>query len=246
MIISLAATLSVDNDLEANLNSMEKMLAEAEKDRSDLVLFGEAFLQGFNGLTFDYEHDINKIALGTKSPAITKIRQLAIKYDLAIGFGFYENDHSGIFASYMIVDKKGETLVKYQRVSPGAWIPEANVEYRRGKEFPVFEFMGKRFTIMVCGDFWEDELLDAIVQLDPQVDAFFWPVHCDYTEEDWKESEHKAYRHRSQILAKPVFFVNNFRTEADEAKGGAYVWRQGTELAALEPGQEGLLRYDFK
>ena len=93
----------------------------------------------------------------------------------------------------MIVDKKGETLVKYQRVSPGAWVPEANVEYRRGKEFPVFEFM-----------------------------------------------------HRSQILAKPVFFVNNFRLEADEAKGGAYVWRQGTELAALEPGQEGLLRYDFK
>ena len=47
MIISLAATLSVDNDLEANLNSMEKMLAEAKKDRSDLVLFWRSFFTRF-------------------------------------------------------------------------------------------------------------------------------------------------------------------------------------------------------
>lgn len=246
MIISLAATLSVDNDLEANLNSMEKMVAEARAEHADLALFGEAFLHGFDALTFDYEHDINNITLGSKSPEIVKVRQLAIKHDLAIGFGFYENDQSGIFATYMIVDAAGQTLVKYQRVSPGAWTPEANVEYRRGRKFNIFEFKGKRLTVMVCGDFWEDDLLDAIIELDPQVDAFLWPVHCDYTVEEWAVSAHQAYRDRSQILAKPIFFVNNLRPEDEGAKGGAYVWRQGRELAALEPGREGLLRYDFK
>lgn len=245
MIISLAATLSVDNDLEANLDSMEKMVAEAKLAHADLVLFGEAFLQGFEVLTFDYEYDINNVALGVKGPEIMKVRQLAKKHDTGIGFGFYENDHSGIFATYLIVDSEGQTVVKYQRVSPGAWIKDANVEYRMGKEFPVFEFGGERFTVMVFGDFWEDYLLDSIIELDPQVDAFLWPVHCDYTVEKWTTGEHEAYRARSQILAKPIFFVNNLRLEDDGAKGGAYVWRQSRELAALNPGQEGLISYDF-
>ncbi|NLV98701.1 MAG: carbon-nitrogen hydrolase family protein [Clostridiaceae bacterium] len=245
MIITLAATLSIDNDLEANLNSMEKKLAVAKAEASDLVLFGEAFLQGFGAITFDYEYDIKNVALGIHSPEIASVRQLAKKYGLGIGFGFFENDHSGIFASYLIVDARGESLVKYQRVSRGAWIPEANAEYRLGREFNSFDFAGKRFAVIVCGDFWEDYLLDPIVGLDPQVDAFLWPVHCDYTVESWAEGVHEAYRKRSEILAKPVFFVNNLRLADDEAKGGAYVWQQGRELAALEPGIEAFLNYEF-
>lgn len=246
MIISLAASLSIDNDLQANINSMEKILSAAKAESSDLVLFGEAFLQGFGAITFDYEHDIQHVALGVHSQEIASIRQLAIKYELGIGFGFFENDHSGIFATYLIVDAAGATVVKYQRVSPGAWIPEANAEYRLGKEFHTFAFAGKRFALLVCGDFWEDYLLDPIVGLDSQVDAFLWPVHCDYPVEQWTGGEHEAYRKRSQILAKPVFFVNNLRRADNEAKGGAYVWQQGRELAALEPGFEGFLSYEFK
>ncbi len=246
MIISLAAGLSLDNDLQANINSMEKILAAAKAESSDLVLFGEAFQQGFGAITFDYEHDIKHVALGVYSPEIASVRQLAAKYELGVGFGFFENNHSGIFATYLIVDAAGKTVVKYQRVSPGAWIPEANAEYRLGKEFHVFDFAGKRFAVMVCGDFWEDDLLDLIVGLDPLVDAFLWPVHCDYTVETWAAGEHEAYRQRSQILAQPVFFVNNLRRADKEAKGGAYVWQQGRELAALEPGRAGFLSYNFK
>ncbi|MDD4324228.1 MAG: carbon-nitrogen hydrolase family protein [Eubacteriales bacterium] len=246
MIISLAASMSLDNDLEANLTSMEKMLAKAKADSSELVLFGEAFLQGFDALTFNYDYDINNVALGLHSPEITKIRHLARKYDIGIGFGFFENDHSGIFDSYLIVNAAGETVAKYQRISAGGWIPEANAEYRMGREFPVFTFGGKRFTIMVCGDFWTDDLLCKIVELDPQVDAFLWPVHCDYTSKEWNDSAGEDYRKQSQILAKPIFFVNNVRPDEDGAKGGAFVWQQGRELAAHEPGQEGILTYKWQ
>ena len=245
MIISLAAGLSIDNDLQANLDTMEKFLAAGKAENSDLVLFGEAFLQGFGAITFDYEHDIKNVALGVHSPEIASVRQLAGKYGLGVGFGFYETDHSGIFATYLIVDARGGTAVKYQRVSPGAWIAEANAEYRMGREFHAFEFAGKRLAVIVCGDFWEDYLLDPIVELDSQVDAFLWPVHCDYTIEKWAGGEREEYRKRSQILAKPVFFVNNLRLAADGAKGGAYVWQQGRELAALEAGREGFLSYEF-
>ncbi len=40
MIISLAAGLSIDNDLQANLDTMEKFLEAGKAENSDLVLFG--------------------------------------------------------------------------------------------------------------------------------------------------------------------------------------------------------------
>lgn len=246
MIVSLAASLSLDNDLEANRDSMKKMLAEAAAEGSQLVLFGEAYLHGFEALSFNYEHDIKKVALGLNSPEITKTRQLAIKYETAMGFGFFENDHGGIYCTYLIVDEEGEPLVKYQRVSRGWREPEANAEYRMGTNFPIFEYGGKKFGVMVCGDFWEDELLDQIVAIDPEVDAFIWPVHCDYLVEEWSEKVHDEYRQRSQILAKPIFFINNVRQNIEGAKGGAYIWQQGKELAGCDPGLECLLTFKLE
>ena len=43
----------------------------------------------------------------------------------------------------------------------------------------------------------------------------------------------------------PVLFVNSFVDEDDRAKGGAYVFYQGKVVEELEPGKEGVLRYEF-
>ena len=44
----------------------------------------------------------------------------------------------------------------------------------------------------------------------------------------------------------PVLFVNSFVDEDDRAKGGgAYVFYQGKVVEELEPGEEGVLRYEF-
>ena len=44
----------------------------------------------------------------------------------------------------------------------------------------------------------------------------------------------------------PVLFVNSFVDEVDRAKGGAYVFYQGKVVEKLEPGEEGVLRYEYK
>lgn len=240
MKISLCAELSTLN-LAKNLATIEQIV---KTTKSDLFVFGEAFLQGFDALSFEYKNDI-KIALPENSIEIAKVKNLAKENASAIAFGFYENASGTIFASYLVVDKSGKTICKYRRVSTGWRHQNACADYREGENFQSFQLGDKRFGILVCGDFWEDKLLPQIVELDAEVDAFLWAVHCDYTTERWEKTEHAEYKKHTAILAKPVFFCNNYTANELSAKGGAYVWQQGREIKALDVGKPGVLSFNL-
>lgn len=244
MRIQLCAATCVYGDIDANIATIEQEAKEAKKTNADLILFGEAFLQGFEAITFEYRHDAT-VALGLHSVPIARVRTIARDQGVGIGFGFFENDHGAFYASYMIVGKDGEIIHLYKRVSEGWKIPGANADYREGKEFSIFEFEGRQLAVVVCGDMWEDHLLDPILDLNHEVDLFLWPVHTDYAIDVWENGgEHEAYIERTSILAKPIAFINNYVETEDLAKGGAYIWHQGKEIAALPPGAPGRLLFD--
>lgn len=229
-----------------NLQAILKACQEAHGAGADLVLFGEVALQGFEAMTFDYQHDI-PLAVGLSSPEIACLCQTAKDLSLAIGVGLYLNIQGGIYSAYLVLDKEGQQAALYKRISSG-WLEAkalTNADYRTGREAIIFELEGKKFTIMLCGDYWEDDLLPLWVELDDQVDAFIWPVHCDYSIEEWSSGERQAYADRTQIMFKPILFINNYVEDLGRAKGGAYVWLQGHTLAAQGAGQAGLLVWEL-
>ena len=239
MKIALCSAENIDNDIDFNLAQIELFIKNTKSENPDLLLFGEAFLQGFDSICFEYQKDI-KIAVSINDELITKIRELAIEAKTAIGFGFIENDHGTIFSSYLIIDKGGKTVDKYQRVSVGWRIRNACADYREGKSFHEFKFQDKTFAVLLCGDFWEDYLLEKIIDLNP--DVFLWPVFCSYKKEDWERSQKKDYSVRTEILAKPMLFVNSLITEDGKTcGGGAYIWQQGKILQELPMGKKGYL-----
>ncbi len=235
---------SVQAILAENIQAMEDALKQAVEDESDLAVFGEAFLHGFDALQFNYERDI-QLALAEASVELAKISALARKYKIAIAFGYYENAKGVIHSSYLVFDKNGKRLCNYRRVSQGWRIQEACADYREGSDFISFKLKDKDLGIIMCGDFWEDHLLSKIIELDDKVDAFLWPVHCDYKEEDWEKTDKADYIQRSEILASPVLFCNNFCEEKNYAKGGAYLWCQGKTYAEMPMGKRGVLTFNF-
>ncbi len=222
---------------------MKTAVTKAKQQGSDLTVFGEAFLSGFEALDFSYLHDAAR-ALFVRGKEIAQIRSWAAENRMAIGFGFYENDGGYLFSSYLVIDKLGDIKGHYRRVSKGWRKKNTPVEYREGDEFITFRLDQTRITLLVCGDLWEDDLLMPIIDRDVETDLFLWPVHCDYPVSQWHETEGEAYRQRSQILSKPVLFVNNYVDPADRAKGGAYLWHLGRELDALPYGLPGLLHVE--
>ena len=85
-------------------------------DGMDLLVFGESFLQGFNGLTWDYEKD-KDIAISIDNHKIRSLRSLSSEKNIAISFGFFERFENNIYSSNLIIDKNGKVLDIYRRVS---------------------------------------------------------------------------------------------------------------------------------
>ncbi len=242
MKIALCSAENIDNDIDFNLAQIELFIKKTKKEKPDLLLFGEAFLQGFDSICFEYKKDI-KIAVSVNDELITKIRKLTSEAGTAIGFGFIENDHGVIFSSYLIVDKDGKNVDKYQRVSTGWRIRNTCADYREGKNFHKFKFKDKTFAVLLCGDFWEDYLLEKIIDINP--DIFLWPVFCSYKKEDWECSQKKDYSERTAILDKPMLFVNSLITEnGKNYGGGAYIWHYGNILQEIPMGKIGYLIFD--
>ncbi len=231
-------------DVEANLATIEREVSFANESHVDLVLFGEAYLQGFEALTFNYVHDVD-VSLGMGSVPVAYLRKTACYYGVGIGVGFYENDHGAFYSSYLVIGKKGEVIHRHRRVSEGWKLPHANADYREGRTFCPFKFEGVNMGVVICGDLWEDHMLRAIADLDAQVDCMLWPVHTDYSVDEWGGGIRQDYIERSSVLSSHVFYVNNYVPCDKLAKGGAYVWHQGKELAALSPGSPDRLLFDY-
>ena len=243
MRIGLCASENKNNDIDFNISQIEGFIEKTRSEKPDLLLFGESFLQGFDSLCFEYKKDI-LTAIQINSEPIAKIRSIAKKEKTAIGFGFIENDHGAIFSSYMIVGKNGEMLCLYKRVSQGWRIEGTCADYREGKEFFEFDFEAKRLAVFICGDLWEDNLLEPIISLNP--DAFLWPVFCGYTKEEWKNGEASAYAERTAILDKPVLFINSLVKENAKAiGGGTFVWHHGKLIKEIPMGETGFLLYEI-
>jgi len=242
--IQLSAATCVYGDVKANLATIEREAELAKNANVDLVLFGEAFLQGFDSMTFNYHHDAD-VTFGLGSVPIAHLRKMASDYSVGIGVGFYENDHGAFYSSYLVIDKRGKIVHRYRRASEGWKLPGANADYREGNDFLPFEFEDVKMGVLICGDLWEDHLLKAIADLDAHVECILWPVHTDYSIDEWEGGVRKEYIERASILGAHVFFVNNYVQHEDLAKGGAYVWYQGRELAALSPGHPGRLLFDY-
>lgn len=248
-ILLTCPPLSLYN-LEYNQQAIAQSIQRGEAQGADLVLLGEASLSGFEALNFQYKEDIHT-ALALRSPEIAYLQAVCRKSRTGVGFGFYENDGGGIYSSYLILDGGGDIVDRYHRVSPHWKVPEACADYREGKTFHTFTYRGWSFSTLICGDLWEDECLDAIIDLDDRVDAFLWPVHVDFSVREWQQDSgadrisKQDYLQRAAILAKPVLFVNNFIPQEGRAQGGLYCWEKGRERQALPMGQTGDLLITF-
>ena len=89
MKIALASVRIVDGDINYNLLQMECYMKVAKANGASLVCFGEAFLQGFNALSWQYEKD-KDIAISTSSSIFSQIKEWTKQLCIDVLFGYNE------------------------------------------------------------------------------------------------------------------------------------------------------------
>lgn len=230
----------VNEDTQYNKNVIIDTMIKCSND-TDILIFGEAFLQGFYGVTFEIEHD-QKIAISQNDLIIKEICTVAKDYKIAVSFGFIEKVEDCFYSSQITINSNGNIIDVYRRVSPG-WKEEfANEQYREGNGFHVFTYMGRKIAIGLCGDFWFDTHINEVKKLLP--DVVFWPVYTDFNYNEWNTSIKYEYAEQAGKIGGNVLYVNsvcNDKEGEDIARGGSVLFIDGKIINEIPSGKEDIL-----
>ena len=178
MRIGLVSYRCENRNTEFNIKQIELAMRRS-RGKADLLCFGEAFLQGFDSLCWDYEAD-KAVALELSSETISRLRNLTVLYGISLITGYMEKDGEKLYSSCAVLSE-GEIVYNYRRISKG-WKEYSKTDghYCEGNEPGAFCLRGKEMALALCGDLWDfperfrtDRLL-------------IWPVYVNYTIREWE------------------------------------------------------------
>ena len=240
MKIGLVSSLMKDNDITHQVQEMENYLKQYK--HHDLLCFGESYLQGFEGLTWEYEEDLKR-AIDVKGSIMEKIKGLSKTYNCGLSFGFIEKENHKLFNSNIVINNNGELVNLFRRVSKGWKESIATESYLEGTDFHAFTYNEKVFATAVCGDVWDDTFLKELSTL--RLDALLWPLYIDFSISSWQEQFLKEYKERISDLPYDVYMINSYVEDKNRANGGCYVFRDGQIKDELPMGQLGVLSVEI-
>lgn len=241
MRIALASARFINHDLDFNMAQIERCMEEAKTRGAELVCFGEAFLQGFDALNWDYDHD-KAVALSAASPVFRRLRALTERVGIDLLLGFLERDGEALYSSCALLGG-GELLHLYRRISRGwkeYW--KTGAHYREGEKVAPFSYRGKQCLVALCGDLWDFPERFQLGQ-----DLLFWPVYVNFTPQEWRQRYIAEYARQAALACGDVLLVNSLSAPPDEAAfGGCFRFLDGAVEALLPPEEEGLLVVEIR
>ena len=220
MRIGLASYEFRNQDIDFNFSQMKKALQEAQ-GKADLLCFGEAFLQGFDGLVWDYETDKN-MAITQDSTWMHRLCGLSLQYGTDLLFGYLEREGESLYSSCAVIEK-GQLIHNYRRISKGwkcYWMTDSH--YREGTSTEEFSYQGKNIQIALCGDLW-----DYPEQFKTE-ELLIWPVYCNFSLEEWKTTE-QEYAQQALLACPKTVLINSITRQpiAPVSHGNAFYFHNG-------------------
>lgn len=240
MKIALAAVGFITNDIAYNFEKIKKIVKEYF-DKVDLIIFGESFLQGFDCLSWKYLKDI-EIAIDQESDIIKEIESLCENYQVAVSFGYIEKAENKIYSSQLTIDKYGNILNNYRRISTGWKESFADHHYAEGDDFVQFNYLNKSFSVALCGDLWYEENCNKLKKLN--TDIVLWPVYTDFNYQEWNDNIKYEYAEQSDKCGEKVVYVNSYcldKNSYDIARGAEAFFSKGKIESEISAGEERVL-----
>lgn len=148
MRVALGQIDMIWEDKEASVQKAEKMISEAALRKADIIIFPEMSFTGFS---------MNLQKIGEEknnSETVSKMRNLAKKYYIAIGFGWSslpekeEKKGKNIFS---VVGSDGSIIAEYEKIHPFTYGGEALV-YGGGEHIISFPFKEHMISLFICYD----------------------------------------------------------------------------------------------
>jgi predicted amidohydrolase len=154
----------------ANCEQFAPLLAEAARQRANLVVLGETV--HYVGLG----KKPHEVAEPVPGPSTDYFCRLAKKHGVYLVVSLYERDGRVVYNVAVLIGPDGRVLGKYRKVC----LPHAEIEagVMPGDDYPVFETRLGKIGMMVCYDGFFPEVARELTRRGAEVIA--WPVWgCD-------------------------------------------------------------------
>ena len=149
-----------------NCQQYEPLIAEAARQKADLVVLGETLTYVNLGKT------PAEVAEPVPGPATAYFGELAHKHDLYIVAGLFERDGHLVYNSAVLLGPDGKLIGKYRKTC----LPRSEVDAGvfPGHDYPVFDTRFGKLGMMVCYDGFFPEVARELSDRGAEVIA--WPV----------------------------------------------------------------------
>ncbi|UGX87049.1 carbon-nitrogen hydrolase family protein [Phyllobacterium meliloti] len=141
--VAAAQTIEYLEDIESALTCIADVSRHAETEGARLLLFPEAFLQGY----LTEESSARRIALDFSSEQFKQVLDRFPKTGPTIVIGIIEASSGELFNSAAVIDRG--TLVGYYRKTH---LLQGEKAFSAGKDMPIFAVGGVSFGINICYD----------------------------------------------------------------------------------------------
>ncbi len=241
----------VTRDTDDNLRRMLRAVEDGAREEAKLVLFAEMAATGFiNG---DDPRRDRRIAEPIPGPVTDCLAASAREHGVWIGVGVFEHDDPALYDSAALIDADGRIGLKYRRMQPNWRTRGADPDiYRLGDAVAAVETPFGRVAFLLCGDLFDDAIVDRLCALDP--DLLLFPfARCfgdgAVDQRRWDEEaapEYLARVRRAGVRTLMANYIADRELDGGSFGGALDVAPDGTLLASLALGSVGSLLVDLE
>ncbi|MGI8730920.1 MAG: nitrilase-related carbon-nitrogen hydrolase [Solirubrobacteraceae bacterium] len=240
MRITLAQFSCRLGEVEHNLESAAEIMAQGGRESSDLVVFPELFLTGYDLGQVDGD-----VSLFADDPRLTQLSHVAHETDALIGF--YEDGH-GVHNYNAAAYYDAETRVHTHRklYLPTYDIFEERKHFSPGQTMRAFDTRQGRVATLICNDAWQPHMVFLAVQDGARV--LFVPTNSSQSRFPEKYDSRTYWHDITLFYARMyqcyVVFVNRVGDEGENLRfwGGSHIvdpW--GTTICQLPMDEEAVV-----
>lgn len=121
------------------------MVENAYKDKVDIIIFPEMSMTGFSLNTNNIAEDF------VNSETIQFFKNIAIKYNMYIGFGVVIKDNDKALNKFIIIDYNGDIIANYDKIHPFSFGDETKF-YNSGNKIEFCKIKDVITTPFICYD----------------------------------------------------------------------------------------------
>ena len=245
MMRAALAVQRVATSPEQNLNELLRSMRRAAQRGAELVVFAEA---SFTGLAND-DIPAHDLALGTPvdGPLVQGVCAEAGRLGLHVALGLLEEDQGRLYDSALLIDRMGNVVFRYRRVSPGWRGPDADGGfYGEGSDVDCFAAEFGRVALLICGDLFDDGLVARVRQERP--DLLLVPfaralAGGGQDQSRWDQEELPQYEAQVRKARTTALLVNYL--DDDYVGGAMVIGADGSLKASLPLGRADILLTDL-